>query len=44
MIRCVIRGGSWISSPRLVRVVSRNWFSPYYRVNTLGFRILRRRL
>ncbi len=35
----VIRGGSWISFPRICRSACRSWFEPAYRSNDLGFRL-----
>ena len=35
----VIRGGSWISVPRVLRSASRGWITPVNRVNYLGFRV-----
>jgi formylglycine-generating enzyme required for sulfatase activity len=37
----VNRGGSWLNSPRLVRVAFRCWFTPGYRSNSLGLRLAR---
>lgn len=37
----VIRGGSWYSSPKFVRAATRYRFSPDYRDNNLGFRVVR---
>ena len=35
----VIRGGSWNSSPRDCRSAYRNWDTPDYRSDYLGFRL-----
>lgn len=37
----VDRGGSWHSNARFVRAAFRDWFSPGYRVDGLGFRLAR---
>ncbi len=37
----VLRGGSWFSMPRFVRLAFRNRFSPDYRSSTFGFRVAR---
>ena len=37
----VLRGGSWFSRPRFVRLAFRNRFSPDYRSSTFGFRVAR---
>jgi formylglycine-generating enzyme required for sulfatase activity len=37
----VIRGGSWYSCPRFVRVANRYRFSPGYRDYNIGFRLVR---
>jgi formylglycine-generating enzyme required for sulfatase activity len=34
----VMRGGSWLNLPRIVRVSYRDWFSPGSWYNLLGFR------
>jgi formylglycine-generating enzyme required for sulfatase activity len=35
----VLRGGSWVNDPWLMRVPFRNNFAPDYRGNNLGFRL-----
>lgn len=35
-----VRGGDWTSSPREVRVSSRNWCAPAERRRTIGFRVV----
>ena len=37
----VIRGGSWSDDPILVRSAFRNYYSPGYRYNNIGFRLVR---
>ena len=37
----VLRGGSWFSLARHCRSASRNWLTPGFRINYLGFRVLR---
>lgn len=37
----VARGGSWSSSPRLLRAAARSWHRPEHRYNGLGFRVAR---
>ena len=37
----VLRGGSWIDSPRFVRCADRDWFDPGSRYGSLGFRLVR---
>ena len=37
----VLRGGSWFSRPRFVRLAFRNRFSPDYHSSTFGFRVAR---
>ncbi len=37
----VLRGGSWIYDPNLLRSSDRNWYDPDYRLGTLGFRCAR---
>ena len=37
----VDRGGGWGSSARYCRSANRNWFSPSYRYDNLGFRLVR---
>ncbi len=37
----VIRGGSWIIGPRVVRSAFRNWYTTDYRFNYFGFRLAR---
>ena len=37
----VVRGGSWISSPELIRSAERDAYNGYYRSNVLGFRVAR---
>lgn len=36
-----VRGGSWISDPRVLRSANRFWYSPDNRNNILGFRVAR---
>jgi len=36
-----LRGGSWISSPELIRSAERDAYNGYYRVNVVGFRVTR---
>jgi formylglycine-generating enzyme required for sulfatase activity len=36
-----LRGGSWISSPELMRSGERDAYNGYYRVNVMGFRVAR---
>ncbi len=36
-----LRGGSWLDYPGLLRVSSRNWNTPGYRNNDVGFRCTR---
>lgn len=36
-----VRGGSWISEPRVLRSANRFWYSPDNRNNILGFRVAR---
>ncbi len=36
-----VRGGSWISEPRVLRSANRFWYSPENRNNILGFRVAR---
>ncbi len=36
-----LRGGSWISSPELMRAAERDAFHGYYRANVVGFRVVR---
>ena len=36
-----LRGGSWISSPELIRAAERDAFNGYYRANVMGFRVVR---
>lgn len=38
--RKVVRGGSWLSYPRLCRGASRDWLGPDYRGNLIGFRVV----
>ena len=35
----VIRGGSWFNDPQNVRSAYRNWLTPDYRLNSIGFRL-----
>ena len=35
----VLRGGSWINSPRFCRSAGRYWFTPGFRIIFLGFRV-----
>ena len=35
----VLRGGSWSHYPRDCRSANRNWFTPYFRLNNIGFRV-----
>jgi formylglycine-generating enzyme required for sulfatase activity len=37
----VLRGGSWVSVPRLLRSADRNWVAPDYRGDVVGFRVAR---
>jgi formylglycine-generating enzyme required for sulfatase activity len=37
----VVRGGSWLYSPRDLRSASRNWYSTVVRNNIIGFRVAR---
>jgi formylglycine-generating enzyme required for sulfatase activity len=37
----VVRGGSWIINPRLLRSANRSWDSSDYRYSNLGFRVAR---
>jgi formylglycine-generating enzyme required for sulfatase activity len=37
----VIRGGSWIDTPVLVRSTNRNWDNPAIRFGNVGFRLAR---
>ncbi len=39
---CVLRGGCWLWSALVCRSTYRNRFSPNYRDNTIGFRVVRR--
>ncbi len=39
--RRVLRGGSWFDSPRILRSAGRNWSTPDYRIDIIGFRIAR---
>lgn len=36
-----VRGGSWVSEPRVLRSANRFWYSPENRNNILGFRVAR---
>ena len=36
-----LRGGSWFTSPSLVRTSARNRFEETYRSNSVGFRLVR---
>jgi len=36
----VLRGGSWLSGPRVVRCASRGWGLPDIRFNLVGFRLV----
>ena len=36
-----LRGGSWISSPELIRSAERDAYNGYYRSNVMGFRVVR---
>ena len=38
----VLRGGSWLNYPRFARVANRNRYTPGYRYNDLGLRLVRR--
>ena len=37
----VLRGGSWVSEPGILRSANRDWFEPDLRLNYLGFRVAR---
>lgn len=37
----VLRGGSWLSGPQLVRSANRNWNTPDIRSYDIGFRLAR---
>ena len=37
----VLRGGSWVSFPRILRSADRYWYSPGLRFNNIGFRVAR---
>ncbi len=37
----VIRGGSWFNSPWSLRVTYRDWYQRDYRLNFVGFRLVR---
>lgn len=37
---CVLRGGSWLSGPRLCRSASRLWLEPGHQNNNVGFRVV----
>jgi len=37
----VIRGGSWVNDPALVRCANRSYYTPDYRYSYLGFRLAR---
>src|SRR5262245_21669591 len=39
--RHVVRGGSWVTGSRQVRLASRSWFTPLFRDYLLGFRVAR---
>ena len=39
--RRVLRGGSWLSTPGILRAAARDWFYPSDRYGNLGFRIAR---
>ena len=36
-----LRGGSWISSPELMRSAERDAYNGYYRTGVMGFRVVR---
>jgi formylglycine-generating enzyme required for sulfatase activity len=38
--RRVVRGGSWYSNPRFCRSAYRNHFTPGFRINFIGFRVV----
>ena len=38
----VLRGGYWDNDPQLARVAYHNYYTPGYRINFLGFRLVRR--
>ena len=37
----VIRGGSWLDAPALIRSAARDGFPPHLGLNTIGFRVVR---
>ena len=37
----VVRGGSWVNTPDLLRSAARSWLSTDFRGNVLGFRVAR---
>ena len=38
-VKCMLRGGSWLSDPRRVRSANRVRFTPGVRLNSIGFRL-----
>ncbi len=39
--RRVLRGGSWSSTPQVLRSAGRDWVGPRYRLDNIGFRVAR---
>jgi len=37
----VVRGGSWVVNPQILRSANRDWNTPTYRINVIGFRLAR---
>jgi formylglycine-generating enzyme required for sulfatase activity len=37
----VLRGGSWLNDPFYLPTAYRNYYTPYYRYNLIGFRCAR---